>query len=87
MYVIPWLNLEDTMKMVTKVELIKSLNHLQEEIEQLRKEVEAGKIVDDGKESRLFQESYGSWKDDRTADEIIKDIYDSRKSTLRNIKL
>lgn len=75
------------MGMVTKVELIKRLNHLQEEIERLRKEVEAGEIVDDGEETRSFWESFGSWEDDRTAEQIIKDIYESRRSTSRNIKL
>jgi hypothetical protein len=73
--------------MVTKVELIRRLNHLQEEIERLRKEVETGEIVDDGEEARLFWESFGSWEDDRTAEQIIKEIYESRRSTSRDIRL
>lgn len=72
---------------VTKVELIQRLNHLQEEIERLRKELESGKIIEDGEESMLFWESFGSWEDARTAEEIIKEIYESRRSTSRDIKL
>jgi hypothetical protein len=69
------------LEMVTKVELIKRLNHLQEEIERLREEVETGKIIEDGEEIKLFWESFGSWEDDRTAEEIIKDIYESQRAT------
>lgn len=69
------------MRIVTKVELIKRLNYLQEEIERLREEVETGKIIEDGEETKLFGESFGSWEDNRTAEEIIKDIYESRRST------
>ena len=75
------------MGMVTKVELIKRLNHLQEEIERLREEVETGKIIEDSEEIKLFWESFGSWEDGRTAEEIIKDIYESRRSTSRDVKL
>lgn len=75
------------LRTVTKVELIQRLNRLQEELEQLRKEVEIGKIIEDSEESMLFWESFGSWEDDRTAEEIIKDIYESRSSTSRNIRL
>lgn len=42
-----------------------------------------------GKEDdlQLFWESFGSWKDERSAEEIIKEIYSSRKSTNRDIQL
>ncbi len=36
---------------------------------------------------RLFWESFGSWEDDRSTDEIIDEIYASRKSTGREIQL
>lgn len=36
---------------------------------------------------KLFWESFGSWKDDRTPEEIIQEIYKSRKSTIREIQL
>jgi len=32
------------------------------------------------KSDSIIDQLYGSWKDDRTADEIIKDIYSSRMS-------
>ena len=36
---------------------------------------------------KLFWESFGSWKDDRTPDEIIQELYKSRKSSVREIQL
>ncbi|MDM8525324.1 hypothetical protein QUF80_18290 [Desulfococcaceae bacterium HSG8] len=36
---------------------------------------------------QLFWESFGSWKDKRTTEEIIKDIYGSRRSVERRIQL
>ncbi len=36
---------------------------------------------------KLFWESFGSWKDDRTPEEIIQEIYKSRKSAVREIQL
>ena len=44
--------------------------------------------TDDGDEdTRLFWSSFGSWQDDRTAEEIIADIYASRTSTEREVQL
>ena len=39
------------------------------------------------KDLKLFWESFGSWKDERRPEEIIKEIYASRKSTDRDIQL
>lgn len=36
---------------------------------------------------KLFWDSFGSWKDDRTPEEIIQEIYKSRKSSIREIQL
>lgn len=36
---------------------------------------------------RLFWESFGSWKDERPPEEIINEIYASRKSTERDTQL
>ena len=36
---------------------------------------------------RLFWESFGSWQDSRTAEEIIRDIYGSRTTTERTGQL
>ena len=36
---------------------------------------------------RLFWESFGSWQDNRTTEEIIADIYMSRTSTERECQL
>jgi len=46
-------------------------------------EIEKGKEED----LQLFWESFGSWKDERPPEEIIKEIYASRKSTDRDIQL
>ncbi|MCP4125422.1 MAG: hypothetical protein GY751_27115 [Bacteroidetes bacterium] len=42
---------------------------------------------DQEEDQRLFLESFGSWEDSRTAEEIVKDIYNARKSVERDIKL
>jgi CDP-glycerol glycerophosphotransferase (TagB/SpsB family) len=34
-----------------------------------------------------FYESFGSWQDERSSEEIIRDIHESRKSTSRDIQL
>lgn len=47
-------------------------------------EPDEGQIDED---LRLFWESFGSWQDTRTAEEIIDDIYSSRTSTEREIDL
>jgi hypothetical protein len=72
---------------VTKVELIRRLNHLRDEIERLRKDLETNKFNGDEEETRLFWDSFGSWQDDRTSEEIITDIYQSRRSTSRDATL
>ena len=38
-------------------------------------------------DSRRFWSSFGSWEDDRTADEIIEDIYSSRRSSRKEVAL
>jgi hypothetical protein len=35
----------------------------------------------------LFWKSFGSWQDERATEEIIQDVYESRKSTARAIEL
>lgn len=36
---------------------------------------------------RLFRESFGSWEENKTSEEIIQEIYKSRESTTRVIRL
>jgi len=44
--------------------------------------------IDKGEEDlRLFWQSFGSWKDERSPEQIIQEIYESRKSTSRDIQL
>ena len=38
-------------------------------------------------DKELFWKSFGSWKDDRSAEEIIKEIYNARNSSERGIML
>ncbi|NIM11079.1 MAG: antitoxin [Candidatus Aminicenantes bacterium] len=45
----------------------------------------SAKSVDD--KTKDLAELCGSWEDDRTAEEIIKEIYDSRTSSQREIDL
>ncbi len=39
------------------------------------------------KDSRLFWESFGSWQDERSAKEIVRDIYETRRSRTRDVQL
>ncbi|MEW6620737.1 MAG: hypothetical protein AB1422_15615 [bacterium] len=38
-------------------------------------------------ETKLFWDSFGSWKDERDEEEIVKDIYETRKSSKGEIRL
>jgi hypothetical protein len=49
-------------------------------------EFDLSEITSD-EDMRLFWASFGSWQDDRTAEEIIEDIYTSRSSTEREVHL
>jgi len=42
---------------------------------------------EEGGDLRLFWESFGSWADERPAEEIIHEIYESRKSSSRDTQL
>ncbi len=64
---------------VTKGKICLKIHFLKEEVF----EVEKGKEED----FRLFWESFGSWKDKRPPEDIIKEIYASRRSTHRDIQL
>jgi CDP-glycerol glycerophosphotransferase (TagB/SpsB family) len=59
--------------------ILKMLHSLKEEILQ----IESPK----GKDLEMFLDSFGSWQDERSSEEIIRDIRESRKSTGRNIQL
>jgi len=40
-----------------------------------------------GEDLQMFWDSFGSWQDERAPEEIIREIYESRKSTSRDIQL
>ena len=58
--------------------------------ESLREEAEFLKRMkssEDNENRKLFFKSFGSWKDERSSEEIIKEIYDARNSSEREIIL
>ena len=59
--------------------ILKVIHFLKEEILQ----IEGAKSED----LEMFWESFGSWHDERTSEEIIREIYESRKAASRDIKL
>jgi hypothetical protein len=59
--------------------VLKIIHFLKEEIFQ----IESAR----GEDLELFWESFGSWQDERSTEEIIQDVYESRKSTTRAIQL
>lgn len=62
---------------ITKI--LKLIHFLKEEIFEIEKRKE--------EDLQLFWESFGSWKDERPPEEIIQEIYESRKSTTRAVQL
>jgi hypothetical protein len=40
-----------------------------------------------GEDLQMFWDSFGSWQDERAPEEIIREIYENRKSTSRDIQL
>jgi len=74
--------------------LLDEINNLPEsEIKKILKLIRFLKeeILETGKEEetnlKLFWESFGSWQDERSAEDIIRDIYESRKSSTRDVQL
>ena len=59
--------------------VLKMIRFLKEEIFQIKGAKE--------EDLEMFWESFGSWQDQRPTEEIIRDIYESRKSTVRDIQL
>ncbi|MCK4389420.1 MAG: hypothetical protein KAV83_04180 [Desulfobacterales bacterium] len=59
--------------------ILKLIHFLKEEILQ----IESVK----GEDLEMFGESFGSWQDERSPEEIIHETYESRKSTSRDIQL
>ena len=59
--------------------VLKIIHFFKEEILQTEREKE--------KDLQMFWESFGSWQDERSAEEIIHEIYESRKSSGRDIQL
>jgi len=41
----------------------------------------------EGKDSRLFWESFGSWQDERSAKEIVSEVYKTRRSRTKDVQL
>jgi hypothetical protein len=61
------------------LKILKLIHFFKEEI------LEKDKQKDE--EIQLFWQSFGSWEDERSPEEIIREIYESRKSTSREINL
>ncbi|MBW1799127.1 MAG: hypothetical protein JRJ85_00215 [Deltaproteobacteria bacterium] len=59
--------------------ILKLIHFLKEEIFQ--------KESPNGGDLEMFLDSFGSWQDERSPEEIINDIYESRESTNRDIQL
>ncbi len=59
--------------------VLKMIHFLKEEILQIRSAKE--------EDIEVFWESFGSWQDERSTEEIIREVYESRKSAVRDIQL
>lgn len=61
------------------LKILKLIHFFKEEILEKEKQKD--------EEIQLFWQSFGSWKDERSPEEIIREIYESRKSTSREMNL
>lgn len=61
------------------LKILKLIHFFKEEILEKEKQKD--------EEIQLFWQSFGSWKDERSSEEIIREIYESRKSTSREMNL
>jgi len=61
------------------LKMLKLIHFLKEEILDTEKQRD--------EEIQLFWQSFGSWKDERPPEDIIREIYESRESTSREINL
>lgn len=59
--------------------ILKLIHFLKEEILEIERQKE--------EHLQLFWDSFGSWKDERPPEEIIREIYKSRQSSSRDIQL
>ncbi|MBM4031257.1 MAG: hypothetical protein FJ291_05665 [Planctomycetes bacterium] len=70
--------------MITREQLIKRLQEIEAELAELRTALEQGwDEASPEDRTKAFLEKCGGWEDDRTAEEIIEDIYSSRTSSDR----
>ena len=61
-------------------------SQLEEIIKEIaQKTIEQEMINTQENKAQALAATFGNWKDDRTEEEIIKDIYDSRNSNLASI--
>lgn len=72
---------------VRKSELIERLNRMRQEIDRIEKELEAHEFAEEGESADRFWASFGSWVDDRTAEEIINDLRSSWRSRAQDVSL
>lgn len=67
--------------------LIERLNRLRDEIDRIEQELTAREGDDEGETSDRFWASFGSWVDDRPAEEIIDDLRRNRRSRSQDVSL
>lgn len=68
----------------TKGELLEKLDHLQQELQEVREAIEKSDLYED---EELFWESFGSWEDTKSVEELIDEIYKSRKSRSHPVEM
>lgn len=72
---------------VRRTQLIERLNRLRDEIDRIQQELEAHELIEDGEMAERFWASFGGWIDERTAEEIIDDLHQSRRSRSHDVSL
>lgn len=69
--------------MLSKATMIEKLEHLEQEIADLKNALQAMPEFSGGEATQAFLSKCGGWQDDRTPEEIIRDIYESRTTSER----
>ena len=73
--------------MISKRLMVERLEHLEQEIADLKKAVQEMSEPSGSDATRIFLSKCGGWQDERTPEAIIQEIYESRTTSERGAGL
>ena len=73
--------------MLSRETMIEKLEHLEQEISELKNALQAMPEFTGSEATQVFLSKCGGWQDDRTPEEIIREIYESRTTSERGANM